>query len=142
VKEFSRIQHPAAGRLQSLAFGGVRARSQVRRISHGRFREDRSSFPPDNKFIAYRCNESGRFEIVAQALAPGGGRRKISIDDGAEPQDGKEIFFRSRDALMAVDIKAGGNGLTAVFRFPCLRLPWGADQNRYVATRDGVSWWW
>ncbi|RDJ93270.1 hypothetical protein B4Q13_23015, partial [Lacticaseibacillus rhamnosus] len=35
-----------------------------------RFGEQSSKFSPDSRLIAYRTNESGRFELYVQTLAP------------------------------------------------------------------------
>ena len=63
---------------------------------------------PDGKFIAFTSNESGRGEIYVQAMPPGAGQWKVSINGGQNPRwksDGKELFFVSPDAeMMAVDM--------------------------------------
>jgi hypothetical protein len=73
---------------------------------NGSSRQGRIS--PDGKFIAFTSNESGRGEIYVQAMPPGAGQWKVSINGGQSPRwksDGKELFFVSPDAeMMAVDI--------------------------------------
>jgi serine/threonine-protein kinase len=63
---------------------------------------------PDGKFIAFTTLESARGEIYVQAMPPGAGQWKVSINGGQSPRwksDGKELFFVSPDAeMMAVDI--------------------------------------
>src|SRR5215470_4851329 len=63
---------------------------------------------PNGKFIAFTSNESGRNEIYVQAMPPGTGQWKVSINGGQSPRwksDGKELFFVSPDAeMMAADI--------------------------------------
>ena len=63
---------------------------------------------PDGKFIAFASVESGRVEVYVQAIPPGTGQKKVSINGGQNPRwksDGKELFFVSPDAeMMAVDI--------------------------------------
>jgi Tol biopolymer transport system component/predicted Ser/Thr protein kinase len=106
-----------------------------------RFREQGSAFSPDGKFIAHQSNESGRNEIFAQSLAPGGGRWQISTNGGEEPQwrrDGKELFYVSRDTLTSVDIKVSGNALVASIPHELFKVPTSSRlRNRYAVTRDG-----
>ena len=105
------------------------------------FREVESTFSPDGKFLTYTSYQSGRGEIFAQSLAPGGGRWQISTHGGAESHwrsDGKELFFIAGNVLTAVDIRVSGNALVpgiphALFK---LSAPPGG-RNRYVVTRDG-----
>jgi hypothetical protein len=64
----------------------------------------------DGRQIAYASNESGRFEIYLQAVAPSSERRQISREGGSEPvwsRNGRELFYRSGDAIMAVTMAAG-----------------------------------
>jgi dipeptidyl aminopeptidase/acylaminoacyl peptidase len=64
-------------------------------------------FSPDGRWLAYISDESGRFEIYVQPY-PGPGRKwQISTEGGTEPvwnPNGRELFYRSGDKMMAVDI--------------------------------------
>jgi serine/threonine protein kinase len=106
-----------------------------------RFREQGSTFSPDGKFITYQSNESGRYEIFAQSLAPGGGRWQISTNGGEEAQwrrDGKELFYIARDTLMSVDIKVSGDTLAAGIPHELFKVPTSLRlRNRYAVTRNG-----
>ncbi len=71
------------------------------------FREVGAMFSPDGRSIAYTSDESGRNEVYVRPLA-GPGKIKISSDGGAEPAwspDGREIFYRTADKLMAVPVQ-------------------------------------
>lgn len=72
--------------------------------------EKSPAFSPDGHWFAYSSDESGRDEVYIQAF-PGPGRKvQISTDGGGEPvwaRDGREIFFRSGDHMMAVDLRTG-----------------------------------
>ena len=63
---------------------------------------------PNNKFIAFTSNASGRDEIYVQAMPPSTSPQKVSINGGQSPRwksDGKELLFVSPDAeMMAADI--------------------------------------
>jgi serine/threonine protein kinase/Tol biopolymer transport system component len=73
-------------------------------------------FSTDGKWLAYDSNESGRREVYMQGLEPGSGRVQISTDGGWYPRfsrDGRELFYRNGDKMMAVSI-ATKNGELAV----------------------------
>ncbi len=64
-------------------------------------------FSPDGHWLAYISDESGRFEIYVQPYPGPGGKWQISTEGGAEPlwnPNGRELFYRSGDKMMAVDI--------------------------------------
>ena len=79
------------------------------------FTEGAPTFSPDGRWIAYVSNESGRPEIYVQPFPGPGGKWQISTDGGLEPawrRDGRELFYRSGNRMMAVPI-AAGSGFTA-----------------------------
>jgi Tol biopolymer transport system component len=70
---------------------------------------------PDGHWLAYGSDESGRSEIYVSAYPGPGGRIVISTGGGAEPRwskDGRELFYRAGDRMMAVTV-APGSSLTA-----------------------------
>jgi Tol biopolymer transport system component len=69
---------------------------------------------PDGRWMAYASEESGRREIYVQAYPGPGGRWQISSDGGNEPlwsASGHELFYRSGDRMMDVDIRTEGEFL-------------------------------
>jgi serine/threonine-protein kinase len=71
------------------------------------FNEGAAQFSPDGRWLVYVSNESGRNEIYAQPYPGPGGKLQISTDGGGEPlwnPNGRELFYRSRDRMMAVEI--------------------------------------
>ncbi len=69
--------------------------------------DDAPEFSPDGHWLAYVSNESGRKEIYVQPYPGPGGKWQISTEGGSEPMwnpKGKELFYRSGDKMMAVDI--------------------------------------
>jgi Tol biopolymer transport system component len=72
-----------------------------------RFDEAAPRFSPDGHWLAYMSNESGRFEIYVQSYPGPGGKWQISTEGGGEPAwnpNGRELFYRSGDKMMAVEI--------------------------------------
>ncbi len=66
-------------------------------------------FSPDGRWFAYVSDESGRKEIYVRPYPGPGGKWQISTDGGSEPQwnhNGRELFYRNGDKMMAVDITA------------------------------------
>jgi eukaryotic-like serine/threonine-protein kinase len=66
-----------------------------------------AAFSPNGRWLAYSSDESGRPEIYVQPYPGPGGRWQISTDGGGEPvwnPNGRELFYRTRDKMMAVDV--------------------------------------
>jgi serine/threonine-protein kinase len=66
------------------------------------------AFSPDGAWLAYVSNESGRNEVYVQPYPGPGGKWPISTDGGTEPAwspDGKELFYRRGDQLVAVTVQ-------------------------------------
>jgi eukaryotic-like serine/threonine-protein kinase len=71
------------------------------------FDEAAPRFSPDGHWLAYISNELGRNEIYVQPYPGPGGKWQISTEGGTEPvwnPNGRELFYRSGDKMMAVDI--------------------------------------
>jgi Tol biopolymer transport system component len=71
------------------------------------FNESVPRFSPDGRWLAYISNESGRWEIYVQSYPGPGGKWQISTEGGTEPvwnPNGRELFYRSGEKMMAVDI--------------------------------------
>ncbi|HKI26542.1 MAG TPA: protein kinase [Candidatus Sulfotelmatobacter sp.] len=73
------------------------------------FNESVPQFSPDGRWLAYISNESGRWEVYVQPYPSSGGKWQISTEGGTEPiwnRNGRELFYRNGDKMMAVDIAA------------------------------------
>jgi Tol biopolymer transport system component len=73
-----------------------------------RFNEGGAELSPDGRFIAYRSDESGQYEIYVQPFPGPGAKWKISTNGGTEPcwaRSGRELFYREGDKMMAVGIE-------------------------------------
>jgi serine/threonine-protein kinase len=73
------------------------------------FEESGAMFSPDGRWLAYTSNGTGRDEVYLQPFSVTGprGKQQVSVGGGAEPvwaPDGRELFYRNGDAMMAVAI--------------------------------------
>ncbi|MFQ5924347.1 MAG: hypothetical protein ACE5M4_16045, partial [Anaerolineales bacterium] len=70
------------------------------------FNETRAAISPDGRWIAYRSDESGRFEVYVRPFPNvEEGKWQISRDGGASPlwgPEGRELFYRSGEAMEAM----------------------------------------
>jgi hypothetical protein len=88
----------------SLGSGQVRKAQPFLRTP---FLESAPRFSPDGHWLAYISDESGRIEIYVQPYPDPGGKWQISTEGGTEPawnRNGRELFYRSGNKMMAVDI--------------------------------------
>ena len=72
------------------------------------FMDTQPQLSPDGRFLAYISDESGRPEVYVQPYPATGDRWPISTDGGTEPlwsRDGKELFYRHGNTVLAVDIR-------------------------------------
>jgi len=88
-----------------------------------RFNEGFATLSPDDRFIAYASDETGRDEVYVQPFPGPGEKLKLSIDGGTEPAwsgDGREIFYRDGSKLMSVPFSEAAAGrLTPATRSCC-----------------------
>jgi len=69
---------------------------------------DSLGISPDGKWIAYESAETGQLEVYVQPYPGPGGKWQVSNGGGYRPHwspDGKEIFFRWGDAMMAASVQ-------------------------------------
>jgi dipeptidyl aminopeptidase/acylaminoacyl peptidase len=111
------------------------------------FEERDGQFSPDESWLAYQSNDSGRHEIYVQPFKRPGERLRISTDGGVQVRwrgDGRELFYLTPHGhLMAVSISAdpGGRLLRVGAPVPLFRTRLGAVQGvalpSYLAAPDG-----
>ena len=68
----------------------------------------------DGKWLVYVSNESGRNQVYVRSFPDGDRRLQVSTDGGTQPTlsgNGKEIFYRIGDRLMAVELRATAAGV-------------------------------
>jgi serine/threonine protein kinase/Tol biopolymer transport system component len=66
-------------------------------------------FSPDDKWIAYNSNESGRWDVWVRAYPGAGERTRVSSGGGYGPiwsRDGRELFYRNGDRFYGVRISS------------------------------------
>ena len=65
---------------------------------------------PDGRWLAYHSDETGRSEVYVRDRSGSGARWQVSATGGEEPHwshDGRELYFRMGNRLMAAAIDAG-----------------------------------
>ncbi len=82
---------------------------KYRPLLNEKYSESQPRVSPDGRWIAYTSNESGRNEVYVRPF-PGveAGRSQVSTGGGDSPlwsPTGRELFYRSGDAVMAVAVK-------------------------------------
>lgn len=63
---------------------------------------------PDGRWIAYASDETGRWEVYVEPYPGPGPKTMVSTEGGFQPvwaQDGKELFFRSKDKMMSAAVE-------------------------------------
>lgn len=110
------------------------------------FANGQGAFSPDNRWVAYRSDESGANEVYVQSFPANsstGGKWRVSSGGGLEPRwrrDGKELFYLSGRKLMAVDVSTTPTfklGVPKVL-FEAPFWPGGGTTSRhYSVTADG-----
>jgi Tol biopolymer transport system component len=72
------------------------------------FRESTAQFSPDGRFLAYVSNETGPIEVYVVPYPKANERWTVSINGGTDPKwsrNGKELFYRRGNEMVAVEIK-------------------------------------
>jgi Tol biopolymer transport system component len=100
-----------------------------------RFMRGYFQFSPDGKWVAYESDETGRNEIYVVPYPGPGGKSQVSTDGGTKPRwnrNGREMFFRSGDKMMAVDVETG-----AAFRSGSPEMLFTKASQDYDVAPDG-----
>ena len=109
------------------------------------FEEHTGMLSPNDRWLAYVSNDSGREEIFLRPFPGPGGKVQISTEGGTEPlwsRDGGEIFYRIGDKMMAVAISTepqfAPGSPTLLFEGGDLSVvPGGNPGTGYDVARDG-----
>jgi Tol biopolymer transport system component len=107
-----------------------------------RFNESAPQFSPDGRWLTYSSDESGRYEIYVQPYPGPGGKWQISTEGGMDTvwnPNGRELFYRSGDKMMAVDITTQPSFSAGKPRmlFEGRYAPGGVPVANYAVSPDG-----
>ncbi|MCJ7753410.1 MAG: protein kinase, partial [Thermoanaerobaculales bacterium] len=80
---------------------------EVRPLRKTRFEEKFATLSPDERFVAYESDESGRSEIYIQSFPEPGVRTQVTRDGGQAPvwAGNSELFYWQGDRLFAVAVR-------------------------------------
>ncbi len=112
-------------------------------IVKSRFNDGMPRLSPDQRWLAFSSDESGRFEIFVQRFPNPATRWQVSANGGEFPAwraDGRELFFVSSDLrLMAVSFDADRPEVRRGTPHPLFTLPMRSRTLSlpYAATPDG-----
>ena len=84
---------------------------QARALLERPFTDQMAKFSPRGRYIAYVSDESGGQEVFVAEFPALNPKIMVSTDGGSEPRwapNGRELFYRQGDALMAVPIELNG----------------------------------
>ncbi len=118
--------------------------AQARPLVQTPFAELQGRLSPDDRWLAFQSDESGRPEIYVQAFPEGGHKRRVSTSGGRAPawrRDGKALFHLAPDGNLVESLLVpSGDGLAvgssrALFRPPITRD--GLDRSPFAVSADG-----
>jgi eukaryotic-like serine/threonine-protein kinase len=105
------------------------------------FNQRMARFSPDDHWVAYESDDSGRAEIYVQAFPEPGQKFAISAGGGTFPEWGKggrELYYVSKDGkLTAVELKFRGGSLEASPPHELFPVPPAGAGGPYEAAPDG-----
>jgi Tol biopolymer transport system component len=70
--------------------------------------ETEATFSPDGRWVAYESSTAGHSEVYVRSADGIGGTWQVSSGEGRSPRwrgDGRELFYRREQAMMAVDVR-------------------------------------
>jgi Tol biopolymer transport system component len=124
--------------IYSLAFDSAPA---TRTLVPAAFNESAPALSRDGQWLAYQSDEAGRMEVYVRPYPGPGARVPVSVQGGSEPvwsRDGRELFYRAGDGLMAATIALRPSfavtGRRLLFRGAFLQ---GARLREYDVAPDG-----
>jgi len=100
--------------------GGLLKAGKPEQFLKSSFNDVYPSFSPDGRWVAYRSDESGKFEVYVRAFPPPssgqGGKWQISNNGGDSPhwpRNGHDLFYQSGDQIMAATYTVKGDTFVA-----------------------------
>jgi serine/threonine protein kinase len=96
------------------------ATGRTRPFVVGRGAQVQPRFSPDERWVAYTSNETGRWEVFVESFQVPGSRHQASVGGGSQPiwrRDGTELFYVAPDGkLMATSVTPGARWVPATAR--------------------------
>jgi eukaryotic-like serine/threonine-protein kinase len=103
--------------------------------------EDALAMSPDGRWIAYKADDTGRYEVYVERFPDLGDRRLLSTGGGRSPlwsHDGRELFYRgANDEGMSVPITAGASFKSGTPTVVLKGRYVGGNARSYDVTPDG-----
>jgi Tol biopolymer transport system component len=98
----------------------------------------------DGKWLVYVSNESGRNQVYVRSFPDGDRRLQVSTEGGTQPAmsgNGREVFYRNGDRMMAVELKTTAAGIELSQPKLLFERPYsygaGITISNYDVTADG-----
>jgi len=135
--------HYGSGEIWDMWVLDLNTQSDPRALFDSEYDEEFGTTCPDNRWIAYTSNRTGREEVWVASYPDLLQRQLVSSDWGREPRwshDGRELYYRSGDRLMVVPVEVD----TPEFDFEAPRVLFegkfwalGIGWPSYGVARDG-----
>jgi Tol biopolymer transport system component len=115
---------------------------RMRPFLNSQFNETFPEFSPDGRWIAYASDESGREEVYVRPFPAPGMKHQMSSQGGIQPlwaRNGRQLFYRWKDQVWAVDIRTDGGFSTGKPRLLFERPGYspGSPTRNYDLSLDG-----
>jgi serine/threonine-protein kinase len=104
---FVRLSSETSGDIFEAPIGGG---GEVRPVLTTAAYEGSAKLSPDNRWLAYTSNDSGRYEVYLRPFPAPDRRWQVSTGGGTQPvwnPNGREVFYRSGDRMMLVSVALG-----------------------------------
>ncbi len=125
----------------------------ARTYAHAQFNHREAALSPDDAWLAYVTNETGRSEVYVSGFPEPGRKVQVSTNGGAEPMwspDGRELFFLDGAQEMTVAtvelsptfrVTSRASLFETAFdtRFPQVSISLHPDGERFAALRVGTA---
>jgi len=109
-------------------------------IGHYKIEETAPKISPDDRWMAYTSEESGKPEIYVQPFPSGEGKWRLSNGGGQNPRwspDGRRVYFEREDYIFVVPIRVEQGGSLSPGREELVYTAPGL--NRFDVSPDGRS---
>jgi eukaryotic-like serine/threonine-protein kinase len=108
------------------------------------FDESSPALSPNDRYLAYGSNESGRYEVYVSSFPEGRGKMQVSLEGGSGPRwrsDGRELYYVQEGeipTLMAVPVSISSGQLRFGTPEPLFANPsLGGNDQTYDVSSDG-----